>query len=153
VSKVQTRQRKLRLPKSMVLKVGVMRPGEQHNEQGTTVGQIAAAHEFGLGNVPQRSFVRRWFDEEEQAFSRLAAGLMAQGFAGGFAGLRQALELAGVKAAAGIKNFITEGRATPAITNPRTIASKERRGFFPPYTPLVETGALRNSIDSEVEVK
>jgi len=47
------------------LTVGVHAPeGAQQHSDGPTVLQIAEWNEFGLG-VPQRSFVRAWFDEQK----------------------------------------------------------------------------------------
>ena len=45
--------------------------GAGHEESGLTVGDIASIHEFGLGNHPQRSFIRAWADAERTENERI----------------------------------------------------------------------------------
>jgi hypothetical protein len=61
-------------------KVGVQgnEASEQHDaESGMTVAALGAVHEFGLG-VPERSFIRAWFDENKKEIdAHLQAGATA----------------------------------------------------------------------------
>jgi hypothetical protein len=116
--------------------------GAAHGE-GLTVADVGSFHEFGLG-VPQRSFIRGWFDEAVGS-GELGALLSAQLklAVAGKVTLDQALERVGLKVEAGVKKRITQ-RIPPPLA-PSTIAKKGSS------VPLIDTGQLRASIRAKVD--
>lgn len=111
---------------------------------GTTVLQVAVAHEYALGRVPERSFLRVPFrvkrNEVQQAlidqFERVAAGRIS---------VQQALGLVGATARnISVEAFTTMGYGQwPDIEQ----ATKDAKGST---KPLIDTGTLRNSITWDV---
>jgi hypothetical protein len=102
-----------------------------HGKKGTiTVGQLAAQHEFGLGGMPQRSFIRAWMDKNEEqmrADARTALSAVAR------KGSRKAIFNAlGEKWASSVRAFIFTGKVTP----PNAIETVIRKGHD---TPLIGT--------------
>jgi hypothetical protein len=91
-------------------------------------------NEFGTSTVPERSFLRSTFDEEEKnyiiflrlVFERIAKNKMTT---------RQAIAVFGSKVVLDIKSKMTA--QTPSATD---------------NNPLIDTGQLINSVDFEVEV-
>lgn len=128
--------------KERVLTVGV------HEEEGAgghgdaTVIEIAAMHEFGLGN-PQRSFIGAWADENQEKH------------AGDLRKLGTALVKGTVKDAGQGFDQLGEayvgqvqGRISAGIDPPNAPATVARKGSS---TPLVDKGVLRSSITKRVE--
>lgn|SRR5574342_207575 len=105
--------------------------------QSLTVGEIAAIHEFGLGGLPQRSWLRGWCDGQAAMIHRTLAELARRVVAGKMDEER-ALSLAGAKFQGSIQARIRAG--VPPPNRPSTIA---RKGSS---TPLVDTGQLRASV-------
>lgn len=111
---------------------------------GTTVLLVAAAHEFGLGRVPERSFLRVPFqikrDEIDAAmaeqFARVAAGQI---------NVMTALGLVGATA----RNISVEAFETDGFGQWPNIEqeTKDAKGSS---KPLIDTGTLRNSITWDV---
>lgn len=109
---------------------------------GGTVADVASIHEFGLGNVPERSFVRSWADakkSDNQKLLREAAERIVRG-----ATVDEALEQVGLVMAASMQKRIQSGEIGPPL-EPATIA---RKGSS---TPLIDTGQLVSSITHKVE--
>ena len=46
--------------------------GDRKQSPGVSIAQIASYQEFGTDNIPQRSFMRTSFDENEQRINRFA---------------------------------------------------------------------------------
>jgi hypothetical protein len=110
-------------------------------ENGVSIAEVAAIHEFGLNGV-QRSFLRAYIDanqSEIRALIRQQALLVMRGLS-----QRIALEQAGQKIAAGVRQYIQGGSVRPALDE-QTILRKKSS------TPLIDTGALVSAIDSEVK--
>jgi hypothetical protein len=151
-STVTVKAKPAKWPKRVDIRVGILEPEASHapapgTKQGPiTIGELAEKHEFGLGNVPERSFIRAGFDQLQEQIRTIAREQMTSP-----AGAVLGAERTAVKAAALFRNRLTDG-IEPGITNPQTIASKQRRGFKPPYKPLIETGVLKSSIAGDVEV-
>lgn len=125
---------------SMSVRVGV--PSGK-DEPGTNIPLtlIAAAHEFGLGNVPERPFlavgIKSGKDElRKQSYESLKQIVESKMSAG------KALQLLGVKAEGLVKQYIRDGNFTPL--KPETI---KRKGSS---KPLIDTGNLIQSITSGV---
>lgn len=111
-----------------------------------TVAEIASFHEFGRG-VPQRSFVRGWFDEVTKS-GEMGELLRTQLRAAvdGKRSLDEALERVALKAQASMQKRIRNrgnGNYPPLAAS--TIAKKGSS------VPLIDTGQLRASIRAKVE--
>ena len=160
-SKVTTRRKKLSFPRAVEVRVGVL-DGDQRYEgeeqspavrafapslATPTVGEIAEQHEFGLG-VPERSWLRSWFDEREGELRATALDAFQRNAEDPARGAR----LLAVLLEASIKNRITQDKPFVELA-PETIAERQSRGRTPPWTPLVDTGLFLSSIKATSEVK
>lgn len=111
------------------VKLGVMgsEAGEVHGDEGghITTAQLAAVHEFGAPSVgiPERSFIRRTFDHKRTEWYSLMQALVGLIYAGKMT-MGRALGLLGAKAAADIKNTITQGPEIPPPPKPATLKRK-----------------------------
>jgi hypothetical protein len=96
---------------------------------------------LGLG-VPERSFIRAYVDANavqigndlRQAAKQIILGKLTN---------EQAATLIGLKHAAGIQKYLSDGRVTPPLSA-FTIAKKGSS------TPLIDTGQLRSAITHAV---
>lgn len=126
--------------KAAILTVGI------HDDAGSTGGLSVAAvggfHEFGMGNNPERSFLRSWFDEKEADI----ADMMTKAEVGVYKGTttqEQALERLGLRFVGEVQAKIVGG--IPPANDPATIA---RKGSS---TPLIDTGHLKSAIKHKVK--
>lgn len=119
--------------------VGVPNDGQMHVDTNLTVFDLAVVHEFGVPQlgIPERSFIRAWFDENEQKV-RASILKMTQLVALGKYTQEQALNLLGQRWVAEIQKRIA-ARIPPPL-KPATI---DRKGSD---VPLIDTGQLRSSI-------
>ena len=136
--------------KRAIVKVGI-----QGNEASTvrtsdsgaalTLGEIATVNEFGSedGRVPARPFMRNTWDNRQKELRAIQRKTLEQ-IATGRMTAEKALDVIGLWFANAIKKTITDGVA-PANA-PRTI---EKKGSS---KPLIDTGALRQSITHVVEM-
>ena len=113
------------------------------HSEGTSVGDIATWMEFGTANVPQRSFVRAWFDER-QAFITSTLRTQMQQVVAGKRPIEQAAERVAQAFEGDVKQRIL--RNIPPPLKPATIA---RKGSS---LALVDPGQLRNAIRAKVKV-
>lgn len=120
------------------MRVGVHgEEGGASHEGGVTVGEIAQAHEYGLG-VPRRSFIGSWAAENRgrnlgiirRSLERVARGETSY---------PEALHGIGVVFVADCRLRIARGKIAPALS-PERIAQKGST------TPLLDTGQLSSSI-------
>jgi hypothetical protein len=137
-------------PKKATIRVGCLGPDQYHPPEpgtkqkgGITIKGLFETHEFGLGNVPERSMIRAGFDELHEQIEAIALEQMQIDPLLG-------AERTAIKAAAMFRNRVAAG-LQPDLAG-STIKSKERRGIKPPYKPLIETGVLRSSIVGDAEV-
>lgn len=111
------------------------------NGDGLTVGDVASINEFGLG-VPERSFIRAWFDQNESqnkdTLRNVGTGLVK----GAIPDATTALNQAGLSFVGSMQGRMSAG--VPPPNAPSTIA---RKGSS---TPLIDTGQLRASIRHKV---
>jgi len=117
--------------------------GAAAHDSGPSIIEIAEQHEFGLG-VPQRSFLRAWFDENRDEIEKRIVSefqrAMTEGQSHDWAANRLALWLQ-----ASIQRRIRNRIAPPL--HPRTIAQKTRSGSpGPKDVPLIDTGVLKSAI-------
>lgn len=118
-----------------------------------TVSALAAIHEFGGGNVPERSFIRSYFDGRGEQLRGMLGKLMETAMRAAIAAGRpitdadrmRVLNRLGLKMQTDIQMRISAGDITPPL-DPKTIA---RKGSS---TPLIDTGQLRSSITYEVKL-
>lgn len=111
--------------------------------RGLTVGQVAGFHEYGAPpHLPQRSFLRSWFDVSKKRNAEIIRRLLGAALAGRVT-VSQALERIGLQFASDVKLRISEGRITPDIKQ----ETKDRKGSD---VPLIDTGQLRAAITYEV---
>ncbi len=141
----ETKGPPLKLPKQVVITIGVHGDeGAADHGDGQTVAQIGSYHEFGTRTIPQRSFIRAWFDEN-QTFIR---DTLQKQFAGVATGKRAA-EIAAERCALAFEGAVKQriARGIPPPLAPATIA---RKGSS---KQLVDTGQLRNAVRGKAEVK
>lgn len=129
------------LPKGEVtITVGVHSDDANHTHgsgEGLTIGDIATFQEFGTQTIPQRSFIRGWFDERQDF---IASTLRAQFKAvlDGKRPIEQAAERVALAFEGDVKQRILEN--IPPPLSPVTV---KRKGSS---LALVDTGQLRNAI-------
>lgn len=110
---------------------------EQHKgEEPVSLLDVAIWNELGIG-VPERSFIRAWFDEANGVNRELLRRALVS-VVKGQRTLPQALELVGLKFQGEVQKKIAAG--VPPPNAPSTIAQKGSS------TPLIDTGQLRQSI-------
>lgn len=134
------------LPSGKVGVYGDLAAQKHKDSPRATVGQIAAAHEFGLG-PPQRSWMRRTLAEHEEQIKRgLGKICIAQlSGEGDPAQMMQQLTLA---AAGWCKETITRG-IPPALSAEYL---KRKLAKYPgATTPLIASSQMLGSITGEVE--
>lgn len=117
-------------------------PEKTDEPQGPTVAEIAEAHEFGLG-VPERSWLRSWFDEHQNEIKE-DIRKVTRGVLMGKISREQALKLLGVKYQGQIQKRISDGKITPPLSD----YTKDKKGSS---VPLIDTGQLRSAISWKLE--
>lgn len=108
-----------------------------HGDGQLTILDIATFHEFGTGNIPERSFLRAWFDENQEQAKEWVERVTKLVVEGKLT-KEKALNLLGLKFVNEIQQRMANGIPPPLA--PATIA---RKGSA---TPLIDTGQLRSSI-------
>lgn len=119
---------------------------QAHSSEGgreLTIVEVAAFNEFGLG-VPERSFIRAWFDEGKTA-NHDALRLIVTRIMKGEIKAAEALEQLGLKFVGGVQQRIARGINPPNA--PATIARKNSS------KPLIDKGQLRQAIVSKLTGK
>ncbi len=127
------------------------RKGEVIDDRLTLL-DLAAIHELGLGNVPERSFLRAYVDEQGERLRAMLAALMTAEIARTVQsgapiddGKRRAiLTKLGLRMVAEIQARMSAGIA-PDL-QPATV---QRKGSS---TPLIDTGQLRSGITFQVDL-
>lgn len=104
---------------------------------------IAAIHEFGLGDMPQRSFLRSAYDENLPMIDKMIQRV-ANGAVFGL-GTNAALNRLGNVVQGMVQRKIVDGPFVP--NSPATIKRKKSS------RPLIDTGHLRQSIRYVIERK
>lgn len=135
----------------VVVKVGVqakdkaVRRGKGGSIRNTDqpLAVIAAIHEFGLGDMPQRSFLRSAYDENLPMINKMIQRV-ANGAVFGL-GTNAALNQLGNVVQGMVQRKIVDGPFVP--NSPATIKRKKSS------KPLIDTGHLRQSIRYVIERK
>lgn len=135
----------------VVVKVGVqakdkaVRRGKGGSIRNTDqpLAVVAAIHEFGLGDMPQRSFLRSAYDENLPMIDKMIQRV-ADGAVFGL-GTNAALNQLGNVVQGMVQRKIVDGPFVP--NSPATIKRKKSS------KPLIDTGHLRQSIRYVIERK
>lgn len=117
--------------------------GGRSHSNGETVIDIANIHEFGTAEIPERSFVRAWYDQnlpraQAQLRREVRDSLNHTG------DVQRGLQRFALWVEADIVRRINEGIA-PANAE----STIRRKGSS---TPLIDTGVLKSSIKSVVQL-
>lgn len=120
--------------------VGILQEEGAQEHGKTTVLDVATYNEFGLG-VPERSFLRAWFDLNHKTVREQFSKLMRKVVKG--LELQNALDQLGLWMVGSIQKRITEH-----IPPPNAESTKKRKGSD---VPLIDTGQLRSSVTHRVE--
>lgn len=142
IDEIKKRLELLRLKKSFV-KAGFL--GAKTHSGDLTNAQLASIHEYGLGNVPARPFLRPAFMLHKDEYM----GLLREAYEKSVLknspdAFRKMLKLIGQRMVADIKNFVTAGSPVPPPLAPATI---KRKGST---RTLVDTGQLIRATEYEV---
>lgn len=113
---------------------------EAHEDSPFTNAEVGSVHEYGLGNAPERSFIRDTVDIKGKNIAKTARRL-ANAVLGGLP-TEAALELLGLYVKGEIQKRISDGIAPPNA--PSTVRAKGSS------TPLIDKGQLWGAIDHEV---
>lgn len=116
--------------------------GGQPHGNGVTVADVAAWNEFGTETIPERSFLRAWFDENIERAREALHRLMLRVVEGKLT-KEQALEQFGLWVQAEIQKRIAQG-----IPPPNAQSTIDAKGSS---KPLIDTGQLRSSITFGVD--
>lgn len=113
-----------------------------------TVAEIAAIHEFGLGNVDERSWLRKFVDENEAELRRMLSA-SAREVAAGRLTADQAMNRFGLVVAGMIKKRITAG-IEPGLED-ETKKRKAKLTGGAKDTPLILYSQFISSIIHELQ--
>lgn len=135
-------ERRLGQLRRMETRVGVLQPDP--TASGSTIAQVAAAHELGTRHIPQRSFIASTVDGEAAQIEQVQAKAL-DGVVSGRLSAEQATDLVGLDAASRIREKIRSN--IPPALKPATV---KRKGDS---RTLVDKGQLLNSVKHEVVQK
>lgn len=134
----------LRLREPAHIDVGILEAaGAEPHGTGASVLDVGLYNEFGTDTIPERSFIRAWYDEAEGDLQHALTALMERVGSGKLT-RAQALELLGQRMVGQVQSRMSEGLPPPNA--PSTVRQKGSS------TPLIDTGVLRSSISYRVEV-
>lgn len=122
--------------------VGVQGDADARDGEGIGNVRLASVHEFGAGNVPERSFLRSTVREHREKYTAIL-DKVTRGVADGKIDMLQGLALLGEKVASDVKRRIEADK----LGVPLADATIARKGSS---VPLIDTGQLKNSITYEV---
>ncbi len=146
MSVIEKRRAPAPLPKGQVeISVGVHSSEANHTHgsgEGLTIGDIATFHEYGTQTVPQRSFIRGWFDERQEFIAKTLR-TQFQAVVDGKRPVEQAAERVALAFEGDVKQRILEN--IPPPLKPVTV---KRKGSS---LALVDRGILRNAIRAIVK--
>lgn len=119
---------------------------EGGEDEGITVAEVAAIHEFGLG-VPERSWLRAFVDENESELRKMLSASVKQ-IASGKLDEEMALSRFGLAVVGMVKKRVTTG-IDPELKD-ETKRRKEKLTGGPKDTPLILYSQLISSIAHEL---
>lgn len=118
---------------------------EHPDADGLTVAMLAAIHEFGVPEIgiPERSFIRAWFDENQAQILKILRTQFALASVGTITNTQAAQRVA-IWAQASIVQ-----RIRAHIPPPLKQATIDRKGSS---TPLIASGVLVSAITARAEI-
>lgn len=119
---------------------------DYHGRPGSaSLIEVASAHEFGLG-VPERSYLRSWFDANRQRITReLVAAERSE-----FQGNTGAIDNLALRWQSELRRWVTGREEHLEPLSASTISARERAGIGQ-ETPLFATGQLVEAIRAYVD--
>lgn len=141
---LQKRLKDLAQPEGWGITVGVHDDAGTHTNSTMSVADVALIHEFGApaANIPRRSFIGSWFDENGKALAAKSSPDLAAYLKGTMAKM-QVLARAGARAVGGIQQRISRGGPYPDAPGGLKPATIKRKGSS---VPLIDLGQLRTSV-------
>lgn len=125
--------------------VGIHAAEGSGGHDGLTNAELGEIHEFGLG-VPQRSFLRAYFDENENHLSALITDGIAEALLDG-GDLQREMDLVAVQVEGEIKDRVYNRGV------PQNLSKSVRRKRGDSAVALVDTSQLMGSIRGKAETK
>lgn len=129
-----------RLSEGFTVSVGIQgnEASQASGKRGTTLADLAAIHEYGLGGLPVRSWLRGWYDERETAIR----AMIRTGYQKVIAGTVTAEVLAEGLGVHMVQEIQTRWTRPGAFQEnaPSTIKAKGSSA------PLIDTGRLRSAV-------
>lgn len=116
---------------------------KEGDEDGITVAEVAAIHEFGLGDVPERSWLRKFVDENEGQLRKMLSASVRMAATGKMTH-EQAMNRFGLAVVGMVKKRIVAG-IEPEL-QPETKKRKEALTGGPKETPLILYSQFISSI-------
>jgi hypothetical protein len=107
---------------------------------------VATVHEFGSGNIPERSFLRATVDLKKKRYFAIQERALKD-FVYGRLSIKDGLSILGFQVVSDCQNRIVSG-IKPRL-KPATIEARIKKSS----TPLLDTGQLRQGITFEVRTK
>lgn len=125
------------------VKIGVLSNAGSYpaNQGSMNLAEVATAHEFGTGKIPERPFMRQAFDTGNKKISDFIKNERDKIYQGAST-TDESLHKLGVLHQGQVQETIATGEFAPLA--PSTI---KRKGSS---KPLIDTGRLRQSINFEV---
>lgn len=108
---------------------------DKEGNEFVTVLDVALWHEFGTVNMPERSFVRASFDQNQKKYEKLNRELLVKIYSGNMT-VEKALDILGLTIENDIKTFIKSGEVSP----------ESNRAINEGGVTLIDTAQLLNSI-------
>jgi hypothetical protein len=141
------------------VKIGVLASsgGGEASDEGDgdlTVAEVAQLHEYGEGDLQERSFIRATLRAREAEIGALVARLTGPALEGKITPER-VLDLVGGYCAGEIKRFIASNQVKPPTGEAARIAKNRRAGKADgaASVTLVDRGQLYNAVSHEVVPK
>lgn len=164
--------KRIRALADMTARIGVFDDGKKHGNM--SLSEIAVIHEFGAGNIPQRSFLRSTFDANINKYYAFLADEMKK-IIEGKSTPQKSLQRLALRIVADAQGRIVEGiepKLSPRTIKARAIKLKKQqndpnnkdkklrdaRGKFLSYSkssfkPLFDTGQLIRAITYKLFLK
>jgi hypothetical protein len=129
--------------KPIAVATGILAQDGSKPHGALTLIEVAVFNEFGTsdGHVPERSFIRAWFDENEPKLREMLVRLMRLAVKGDIS-RDDVLNRIGQYCVGSIQKRISDH--IPPENAPSTVARKHST------TPLIDEGLLRSSISYEI---
>lgn len=123
--------------KKLQVRVGYQR-GEEQNDEGMDLVDIAAVNEVGTDTIPARPFMRQSVDNNKEAIGKVCKAMLKEVVQGGTA--EQALKTIGDAQVGYVSDTIAKSKSWAEPNAESTIAQKKGNDI-----PLTDTGRLMQS--------